>query len=201
MLKIGITGGIGTGKTTVCRMFEQLGVPVYYADDRARWIVNNDPEVITKLKELFGEDIYTTEKLLDRPKIGTIVFQNKEKLEALNAIVHPAVFRDGSKWQAEMQAAGHTYTLKEAALLFETGSNKLLDKIIVVVAPEPLRIARVMKRDNLTEEEVRARLHNQMPQEEKEAMADFLIQNIELAELEAQVKTLHQKLTEMAKAV
>jgi dephospho-CoA kinase len=194
MLKIGITGGIGTGKTTVCRMFEKLGVPVYYADDRARWISNHDEKVIAQLKTIFGEDIYTESGELDRPKIGAIVFKDKEKMAALNAVVHPAVFEDGDHWQVEMKAAGHHYTLKEAALLFETGSNKLLDKIIVVIAPEDLRIARVMKRDNLTEEEVRARLRSQMPQAEKEAMADFLIHNIEFESLEAQVSTLHQKI-------
>ena len=199
MLKIGITGGIGTGKTTVCRMFEKLAVPVYYADDRARWISNHNEKVIAQLKAIFGENIYTSNGELDRPKIGAIVFKDKEKLAALNAVVHPAVFEDGDRWQAEMKAAGHAYTLKEAALLFETGSNKLLDKIIVVTAPEALRIERVMKRDNLTEEEVRARLQSQMPQAEKEALADFLVHNITLESLEAQVLALHQEILSLIK--
>mgnify|MGYP001065659965 CR=1 FL=1 len=194
MLKIGITGGIGTGKTTVCKLFEKLGVPVYYADDRARWIINHQTDIIEQLKSLFGDDIYTSSGILDRPKVGTIVFKDKKKLAALNEIVHPAVFVDGQKWQKEMQDANHPYTLKEAALLFETGSNKFLDKIIVVIAPDALRIERVMKRDNLSEEEVRARFKNQMSQEEKESLADFLIHNVELNTLEAQVKTLHETL-------
>lgn len=198
MLKIGITGGIGTGKTTVCKMFERLGVPVYYADDRARWITNNKPEVIAALKNIFGEAIYKNGEL-DRPQLGAIVFSDKEKLAQLNAVVHPAVFEDAESWQEEQRNAGHIYTLKEAALLFESGSYKMLDKIIVISTPEALRVERVMSRDNLSKEEVLKRIASQMPQEEKEKLADFVIQNIALSELEEAVKKLHVQLLEISK--
>jgi dephospho-CoA kinase len=197
MLRIGITGGIGTGKTTVCKMFEKLGVPVYYADDRAKWINNNDSEVITALKKAFGAEIYQN-GMLDRTKLGSIVFSDKEKLEILNSIVHPAVFRDAEQWQSEKQEAGFQYTLKEAALLFETGSYKQLDKIIVVSADEEIRIERVMKRDNLSREEVIKRIAKQMPQAEKEKAADFVIENSSLEAMEAQVRALHEKILNLS---
>jgi dephospho-CoA kinase len=190
MLKIGITGGIGSGKTTACRLFEQLGVPVYYADDRAKWIQNNDPNLILALKQLFGSDIYEN-NVLDRTRLGKIVFSDKKMLDALNAIVHPAVFKDAAEWQEMQQKAGAAYTLKEAALLFETGSYKTLDKIIVVSAPLELRIERVMQRDNLSREEVQKRINSQMPQEEKEKMADFVLNNLSLQDLEREVLNLH----------
>jgi dephospho-CoA kinase len=200
MLRIGITGGIGTGKTTVCKMFEKLGVPVYYADDRAKWINNNDTEVITALKSTFGEDIYQN-GILNRSKLGEIVFSDKEKLEKLNTIVHPVVFRDAEQWQQEKQKAGFYYTLKEAALLFETGSYKQLDKIIVVSAMENIRIERVMKRDNLSREEVLKRISKQMPQSEKEKAADFIIENSSMEAMETQVLELHEKILNLAKSL
>ncbi len=199
MMKIGITGGIGSGKTTACKMFEQLGVPIYYADERAHWINNNNTEVITRLKALFGEQIYTKKGELDRKQLGSIVFHDKEKLAALNAIVHPAVFADAEQWQTAMKVQGHVYTLKEAALLFEVGSYRFLDKIIVVSAPQALRISRVMQRDNLSEEEVLARIAKQMPQEEKEKLADFVLHNSSLETLQEQVRALHQQLLELTK--
>jgi dephospho-CoA kinase len=197
MLRIGITGGIGTGKTTVCKMFEKLGVPVYYADDRAKWISNNDSEVIAALKKAFGAEIYQN-GVLDRTKLSSIVFSDKEKLEILNSIVHPAVFRDAEQWQTEKQEAGFQYTLKEAALLFETGSYKQLDKIIVVSADEEIRIERVMKRDNLSREEVMKRIAKQMPQAEKEKAADFVIENSSLEAMESQVRALHEKILNLS---
>ena len=195
MLKIGITGGIGSGKTTACRLFEKLGVPVYYADDRARWIQNNDPELIEAIKQVFGVGIYVNGNL-DRASLGKIVFSDKNKLDALNTIVHPAVFKDANDWQEKQKKAGAAYTLKEAALLFETGSYKTLDKIIVVSAPLDLRIERVMKRDNLSREEVLKRIENQMPQEEKEKMADFVLNNADLESLEKEVEQLYKLILE-----
>jgi len=195
MLKIGITGGIGSGKTTACRLFEKLGVPVYYADDRARWIQNNDADLIRAIKQIFGDEIYKNGQL-DRASLGKIVFSDKDKLEALNTLVHPAVFKDANDWQEKQKMAGAAYTLKEAALLFETGSYKTLDKIIVVSAPLDLRIERVMSRDNLTREEVLKRIGNQMPQEEKEKMADFVLNNTNLESLEKEVGLLHRLIIE-----
>ena len=195
MLKIGITGGIGSGKTTACRLFEKLGVPVYYADDRARWIQNNDQALISKIKELFGDDIYFNGEL-DRTNLGKIVFSDKSKLEALNKIVHPAVFKDANDWQEFQKKNGTSYTLKEAALLFESGSYKTLDKIIVVSSPIELRIERVMLRDKISREEVLKRINSQMPQEEKEKMADFVINNTDIDNLEKQVIQLHNFILE-----
>ena len=126
MLKIGITGGIGSGKTTVCRLLERFGVPVYYADDRAKWLMLHQENVKKALIAAFGEETYTAAGDLNRPYLASLVFKDKKKLEELNAIVHPAVKEDGIAWQAEQEEAGAVYTVKEAALLFETGSYTCL---------------------------------------------------------------------------
>lgn len=195
MLKIGITGGIGSGKTTACKIFEQkYNVPIYYADDRAKWLMNNDEALKAQLKTNFGNLVYDAQGNLDRAYLSDIVFNDKSKLEILNGIVHPAVFEDGVKWQQEQEALGQPYSLKEAALLFETGSYLSLDKIIVVSAPEDLRIQRVMARDNATREEVLARINKQMPQAEKEKMADFIIVNTDMESLQEQVAKIHNAL-------
>lgn len=199
MLKVGITGGIGSGKSTVCRLFEKFGVPVYYADDRAKWLMNYDKGIRKQLIDNFGAAVYNDEGKLDRKYLANLVFQDKNQLERLNAIVHPAVFEDGRQWQAEQEALGVAYTIKEAALLYETGSYASLDKIIVVTAPEKIRIQRVMERDGATEEEVRARMSKQMPQEEKEKRANFIIQNIAWESLGTQISQIHEDLLYHAK--
>jgi dephospho-CoA kinase len=199
MLKVGITGGIGSGKSTVCRLFEKFGVPVYYADDRAKWLMNYQEDLKVQLKENFGTAVYGADGFLDRAYLAGIVFKDTAKLEVLNSIVHPAVFEDGQKWQAEQEALGAVYTLKEAALLFETGSYLNLDRIVVVTAPEETRIKRVMERDNATEAEVRARINKQMPQEEKEKRANYIITNLAWETLNIQVSDVHEKLLYDAK--
>jgi len=196
LLKVGITGGIGSGKTTVCRMFEQLGVPVYYADERAKAIMAEDKIVIKKIIALFGPEAYQRDGRLNRAYIASVVFHDKKKLGALNAIVHPAVFEDGERWHA-MQA-GVPFTLKEAALLFESGGNKLLDQIITVSAPEDLRIQRVMERDGVSKEAVLARMKNQMSDDEKSRLADFVILNDGQHSLVRQVWQIHQELLVLA---
>ena len=198
MLKVGITGGIGSGKTTVCKIFESLGVPVYYADDRAKWLTENDPDIVAAIKSLFTDDIFKNGRL-DRKKVSSIVFSDKNKLQQLNAIVHPAVIKDAEQWQNEQSGKNVPYTLKEAALLFESGSYKELDKIILVSAPLQLRIERVMQRDSTSEEEVLNRINHQMPENEKEKMADFIINNVELEETKKSVLQLHKKLLELSK--
>ncbi len=198
MLKIGITGGIGTGKTTACRMFERIGIKVYYADERARWIQNNNPVVIESIKELFGKEIYQ-DGLLKRDQVSRIVFSDRTKLDLLNMIVHPAVIEDAANWQKAEKERGAIYTLKEAALLFESGSYKQLDKIIVVTADDEVRIERVMKRDKINKEEVLQRINNQMPQSEKEKLADFILYNDNFESLEKQVASLHHQILEIAK--
>jgi len=199
MLKVGITGGIGSGKSTVCRLFEKFGVPVYYADDRAKWLMNHQEGLKEQLKENFGAETYQEDGLLDRTYLAKIVFKDSAKLEILNRIVHPAVFEDGEQWQIEQEELGAIYTLKEAALLFETGSYRNLDRIIVVTVPEEIRIKRVMERDSTTEEEVRARINKQMPQEEKEKRADYIITNIAWKTLNIQISEVHEKLVYHAK--
>lgn len=190
--RIGITGGIGSGKTTACRLFEVLGIPVYYADDRAKWLMQNDEELIDRLKSAFGAETYTTTGELNRAYLANIVFKDQGKLEVLNGIVHPAVREDGIRWDA-----AHTntsYTLREAALLYESGIYKLLDQIITVTAPEEIRIARVMQRDGVTEEAVKARIDKQWPEQKKVELADFVIHNDGAQSLIKQVYKIHQQL-------
>jgi len=199
MLKIGITGGIGSGKSTVCKMFEKFGIPVYYADDRAQWLMNNDEIIKKNLKENFGELVYDKAGILDRKYLSNIIFNDKEKLEIVNSIVHPAVFDDSARWQEQQELKEVPYSLKEAALLFETGSYLSLDKIIVVTAPKEMRIERVMQRDDISKEDVIARMDKQMSQDQKDEMAHFLINNINLEDLELQVTEVHQQLLKLAK--
>lgn len=199
MLNIGITGGIGSGKSTVCKIFESIGIPVYYADDRSKFLMANNTEVIEKVKALLGDDVYTDGRP-NRKKIAEIVFNNNEKLKALNAIMHPAVREDSTKWQAKMKKKGHPYVLREAALVYETEMDKTLDTVIVVDAPKAIRIKRVMERDGVSENEVKARMDKQMPQSEKNKRADYLIKNDGKTELIPQVRNLHQEFLKLAES-
>ncbi|TDQ07013.1 dephospho-CoA kinase [Pedobacter metabolipauper] len=191
MLKIGITGGIGSGKTTVCRIFETLGIPVFYADTVAKQIMVEDAILIEGIKSTFGPESYTTDSLLNNKHIAAIVFNNAEELAKLNALVHPAVFRAFDTW-VEKLPGGIPYILKEAALLFESGSYKLCDKSILVTAPVELKLQRVMERDTVTTEQVKARMDKQFSDEIKQNMADYLITNNETESLILQVLELHQ---------
>lgn len=195
MLKVGITGGIGSGKSSACKIFEVLGVPIYYADDRAKSLMTTDDELVAGIKARFGEAAYQNGELV-RPYLAEKVFNDKEALEALNSLVHPAVARDAERWQKDHQNA--PYTLKEAALLFEAGSYKQLDQIIVVTAPKEIRIQRVIKRDGVTAEQVEARMNNQWPEEKKVALADHILNNDGQHELIDQVMQLHQVLLKAA---
>ena len=197
MLRIGITGGIGSGKTTVCKIFETLNIPIYYADDRAKWLMVNSPALQTGIQQLFGKEAYFKDGTLNRAHIGSIAFKDPAKLQKLNALVHPAVFVDGENWQQEQLTLGAPYTIKEAALIYETGSYKMLDKVIVVSAPEELRIERVIKRDQLSAEEVKERIARQMPESEKVSKADFVIQNDGQHSLIKQVLAIHQAILEL----
>lgn len=197
MIKVGVTGGIGSGKTTVCRIFQSLRVPIYYADDRAKILMAEDEQLKSELISHFGEGVYQEDGSLNRIWLAGQVFGDPLKLEQLNAIVHPAVGRDAEQWQLKHQSA--PYTIKEAALLFEAGSYKKLDKIIVVTAPENLRIRRVMDRDHIDEGAVRQRMDRQWPQEKKAALADFIIENDGSKSLIPQVLEIHHKLLELAK--
>ena len=197
MLQVGITGGIGSGKTTVCKIFELLGIPVYYADDRAKWLMANDPDLVQQLKSAFGDQVYFEDRNLNRLYLSKIVFNDHTKLELLNSIVHPAVFHDGAEWNKQQKDV--PFTLKEAALLFESGSYKSLDKMITVTAPESLRIQRVMARDQTDEASVKARIDKQLPEAEKVKLSDFVINNDGTQSLILQVLDIYSKLVNMAK--
>lgn len=191
--RIGITGGIGSGKTTACKIFELLDIPVYYADDRAKWLMQHDDRLIEQIKHGFGDAAYNKDGTLDRAYLAGIVFQDKSKLEQLNSIVHPAVRVDGLNWEAKHTATA--YTLREAALLYESGIYKVLDHIITVTAPEEVRIERVMRRDSVDRAAVKARIDKQWPESKKVQLADFLIHNDGQQSLIQQVYHIHQQLT------
>jgi dephospho-CoA kinase len=191
LLKIGITGGIGSGKTLVSKVFSLLNVPVYNADDQAKFILNNHKDVIQKVQQTFGKESYR-EGLLDSFYISHQVFNDPQKLEILNGIVHPEVGLDFKKWCTLY--SGFPYVLKEAALLYEAGSYKDLDKIIVVNAPEGIRIRRVLQRDpQRTEASVKAIMEKQWPEDEKLKRADHVIFNDEKNMVIPQVIYLHQQ--------
>lgn len=188
-LKIGITGGIGSGKTFICTLFEALGIPVYNADEEAKKLMNTDARIKQKLIEQFGEATYK-DGFLDRAFLASMIFSDKKKLELVNSIVHPIVIQEAKDW-ANRQIT--RYSLKEAALLFESGSYKELDYTILVTAPMDVRIQRVIKRDAVTEQQVRERINKQLSDEEKLPLADFVIVNDGITPLLPQVWKLHQK--------
>ena len=195
VLKIGLTGGIGSGKTTVAKIFELLGVPVYYADEASKRLYHTNKELMAGLKKHFGEDVYTNEEL-NRSKLAAIVFNDPEKLELLNSLVHPLTIKDAEEW---MQKQKVPYIIKEAALLFEAGSAKGLDFVIGVSAPEELRIKRVMERDGIKKEEVSSRISRQMDDKTKMSLCDFVIKNDEEELVIPQVVALHERFMEMSK--
>jgi dephospho-CoA kinase len=191
-MRIGITGGIGAGKSLIVKIFNTLGIPSYDADAAAKYLMANDLGLKKQLIQSFGEQVFQ-DGALNRSYLATQVFNNPQKLNLLNSYVHPAVGKDFEQWCAKNTQA--PYVLKEAALLFESGSYKMLDKIIVVTAPEALRIQRVLHRDqHRTEEQVRAIMQNQLPEEEKIKKADFLIVNDDRVMVLPQVLELHSQL-------
>jgi dephospho-CoA kinase len=191
MLKIGITGGIGSGKTTVAKVFELLDIPVFYADDMAKKLMVEDQILIQQIKTEFGEEAYFSDQTLNRKYISNLVFNNPNQLEKLNSFVHPAVFRAFDVWYSQQNAP---YVLKEAALLFETNSYKQNHFNILVSCPLLLRIERVMKRDLVTKEQVLKRIAAQLPEETKQALADFQVQNNEQEFIITQVLKIHEAL-------
>lgn len=196
MMKIGITGGIGSGKTTVCRIFANLGIPVFYADTVAKEIMVTDPVLIRGVKDAFGDESYDAAGKLNNKNIAGIVFNDHIALAKLNALVHPAVFRAFDLWLATVPSAA-PYVLKEAALLFESGSNQACDQTVLVTAPVPTRLKRVTERDGATEEQVLARMNKQLSDEEKIKMADFIIRNDESQSVILQVMELHNRFTKI----
>jgi dephospho-CoA kinase len=192
--KIGITGGIGSGKTTVCHIFENLGIPVYYADEWSKWLIEHKKSLKSAIIDVFGPEAYDENGKYQRAYIASIVFKDPEKLKKLNELVHPVVADHSQQWHDEMAATKVPYTLKEAALLIESGSYTQLDSLILVTAPEETRIHRVMKRDGMAREQVKARMRAQMPEAEKLKYASYTIDNSGHVSLVKQVWELHQKL-------
>lgn len=192
MIKVGITGGIGTGKTFVCTLFKTFGIPVYDADSVAKALVESDPELKENIIKNFGRASYTASGHYNRSYIRHIVLSDEKARALLNSIIHPSVFKDNLAWFEKMKAAGYPYAIKEAAILFETKSNQSLDKVIVVDAPVSLRIQRIIARDRITQEEALIRINNQMPQEEKVKQADYVIVNDGQHPVIPQVYKLHQ---------
>jgi len=191
-LQIGVTGGIGAGKSIVCRIFNCLGIPVYDADGHAKELMTTDVILISNIKKEFGELSFGTDGSLNRNYLSRTVFNNNEKLSKLNSLVHPRVGADYSRWVERHKK--YPYVIKEAALLFEAGSYKLLDKVIVVHAPETLRIQRVLVRDpHRNEDQVRAIIDKQIPDDQKLDRADFVIRNDERELLVPQVVELHKR--------
>lgn len=193
-LKIGLTGGIGSGKSTVAKIFKTLGIPVFDADSVAKSIMATDEQVKEKIIALFGSGAFLN-GVLNRKFIADKVFADAFLLEQLNAIVHPAVIQKAIDWMDKQQAK---YVIKEAALIFESGSGEGLDYIIGVFAPTPLRIQRVMQRDELSKEEVIKRMNRQVDDVIKRRLCDFVIDNNEQTMLVPQVLALHEKLLHLA---
>lgn len=189
MLKIGLTGGIGSGKTTVAKVFELLNVPVYYADAVSKRLYHTNKELMVSMKEHFGEDIYTNDQI-NRQKLAAIVFNDSRKLELLNSLVHPLTIKDAQEWMAQQTAP---YVIKEAALLFESASAAGLDYVIGVSTPKHLRLKRVMERDQVSREEVLARMDKQIDEKIKMRLCDYIIENNEQELVIPQVLQLHDK--------
>ena len=190
MLVIGLTGGIGSGKSTVAKMFEALGIPVYYADDEAKALMHRSKIIKRKLIRKFGEEVYQN-KQLNRAYLASKIFKDKEALAYVSSVVHPKVAQHFKRWIKKQNAP---YVLQENAILFENGSYKNFDKIITVTAPLETKIKRVIKRDNTNREQVLSRINNQLSDSEKINKSDFVITNTNLKETQEQVEDIHHKI-------
>lgn len=193
MLRIGLTGGIGSGKTTVAKIFEGLDIPVYYADDAARRLMNTNEELKISIEKNFGKESYKDGEL-DRKHLASIVFNDKEKLDLLNSLTHPVTIADAEQWITRQTSP---YIIKEAALLFESGAAEKLDCVIGVYAPQHIRVKRVMDRDGLPAEEVMKRISRQIDEEMKMKLCDFVITNNEERLVIPQVLELHKNFSTM----
>jgi len=189
MFIVGLTGGIGSGKTLISNIFEIFGVPVFYADLEARKLLDQDHAIRKNLIDHFGKDIYSTGNL-DRKKLASIVFHDKNSLNFLNSIVHPAVRKKFDHWVKERN--DHKYLIEEAAILLESGGIDRFDMVVTVSSPENIRISRVMERDQVTKEDVIKRMKNQISEEERNQLADDVIMNDGTELVIPQVLQLHQ---------
>ncbi|HKC35026.1 MAG TPA: dephospho-CoA kinase [Chitinophagaceae bacterium] len=195
VLKVGLTGGIGSGKSTAAQIFEVLGIPVYYADIAAKRLMNEDEELRTGITKIFGKEAYINETL-NRKYISSIVFSDAAKLKILNALVHPVTKKDGETWMHQQTTP---YAIHEAALIFEANVSDRLDYVIGVSSPIELRISRAMERDKVNREEVLKRMHQQLDEDVKMSKCDFVLINDEQQQLIPQVLALHEKLIGLSK--
>ena len=190
MKKTGITGGIGSGKTYVASVFQSLGIPIFNTDIQAKKIMTSSEKLIKLVKEEFGNDIYKDSDL-NKEKLASIVFNDKSKLEKLNSLVHPIVKKEFNNWCKKQTSS---YVIKESAILFESKSHLGLDAVICVSAPLELRMKRLLNRDNYSEKEIKKRIENQMSQEVKEKLSDYIIVNDERDLLLPQIIKIHEEL-------
>lgn len=187
---VGLTGGIGSGKTTVANYFKALNVPVYIADNEAKALMNRSKVIKRKLIKLFGDEAYV-DNTLNKPFIASQIFSNQDLLKKMNAIVHPKVAKHFSNWVKKQNVP---YVISEVAIIFENGSQGKYDYIITVVAPEQTRLNRVIKRDNSSEAKVKAIMNNQWTDQQKTEHSDFVINNTDLIDTKLQVENIHSKL-------
>ncbi|HRN91091.1 MAG TPA: dephospho-CoA kinase [Ferruginibacter sp.] len=194
MLRVGITGGMGSGKSTVAKIFETLGVPVYYADQAAKKLMHTHPFLKEQIIGLFGPQAYA-DGVLQKKVIADAMFNDPEKVKAMNRLVHPITIQDAEQWMDQQRSA---YALKEAALIFESGSEKQLDAVIGVSSPLPLRLGRIQQRDGLSTDEIMNRMKHQMDETEKMKRCDYIIYNDEQQLLIPQVLHIHEQLLQRA---
>ena len=191
---IGLTGGIGSGKTTVARMFKLHGIPVYNSDERAKELMVQSEDLVNSIKSLLGDEAYNKNEL-NREYVAQKVFTDKEMLQSLNNLVHPAVRSDFGSWAAKQDAP---YVIQEAAILFENGAYEKFDRMILVTAPKLIRLKRIMQRDNESENNILARMSHQWDDTKKLPLAHFVIENTDLEKTKTEVKKIHEKLSELS---
>lgn len=195
-LKLGVTGGIGSGKTSVCKVFRVLGVPVFSADYSARKIIDSDTGIREVINSIAGKDLYSSGSL-DRTALATLIFNDNSLLMKVNSVIHPAVFEHFAEWEKEQP---YPYVIMEAAILFESGASKLVDKIATIVAPVEERMNRVINRNKLTRSQVMERMNNQMDDESRVRMSDYVIYNSENDMIIPAILKLHDEILNSLKS-
>lgn len=196
MIKVAVTGNIGSGKTSICRVFEVLGIPVFYADKEARKLYS-DPDILNAIAQELGPEVFTSDHQLDTRALASVIFNNMNALQFINQLIHPRVFEMFDHWCLNQIHA--PYCLQEAALIFESGSYEKFSRIIVVHAPEELLIQRVVKRDNIAPGQARDRLNNQMGQSEKISRADYALLNDNTQLLIPQILSIDHELRKLSR--
>jgi dephospho-CoA kinase len=192
IMKLGVTGGIGSGKTSVCKVFSVLGIPVFFADPEANQVMNSDENIIGEINKLAGDDLYT-EGTLDRRKLASLIFNDKDLLKKVNSLVHPVVFENFKHWTALQNTP---YVIMEAAILFESGASELVDRVATVIAPVEERISRVTQRNTLSREQVIGRINNQISDSERIKRSDYVINNSENEMIIPAILKIHEDILE-----